>query len=587
MNRIFRRFYSYIFKYKLPFWGSIFVFALSSILGNIGPVILSNIVTNVQDSQMIVALDFLIYWIVAETFAVLFYATAVTLSDYTLFPAVRDLRLDIFKHIHSLDFVFHTNKSSGSLISKFKRGQTAYIQFYVIINHFFVTLGLDIIVMVVFLIGLYPKLVIAWAFVFIANLVATYFTVKNNVKKRDYSNATDDLVSATTVDNMIAFDTVMYFANERYEQKRLEHDTSLWHKAGLIYAWTFRYIDIGNGAIIWLGMILIVAVALFDLIEGNIGLGVFTMSVSFASYVGPKLFNIVFNIRDLAKNYVDLKDYLILLDEKIEVIDNPKPKAMVEWGKELKMKSASQIEFNNVCFSYGNNKFELKDINLDISPGESVALVGKSGAGKSSLVKLLLRFYDVTSGAIKIGGVDIRDVTKEILRKRIGIVPQDTVLFNETIGYNIAYGAESFTLKDIENACKAANLWDYIQSLPDGIRTLVGERGIKLSGGQRQRLAIARVIMEDAPIIVFDEATSSLDSESEKLIQDAFWKLAKNKTTIIIAHRLSTIKKADRIIVLNEGTIAEQGTHKDLIGQSTGLYKSLWELQSFGDGSIL
>jgi ATP-binding cassette, subfamily B, heavy metal transporter len=587
MSNILKTFYRFILKYKLPFIGSIIIFAISSLLGNIGPVFLKSIVTHVENGQMMDSLNFLIYWIIAEVFAVLLYALAVTLSDNSLFPAVRDLRLAVFKHIHSLDFVFHTNKSSGSLISKFKRGQAAFFQFYVILNHFFVTIGLDIIVMVGFLLTLYPKLVVVWAIIFVVNLIATYFTVRNNIRKRDFANMTDDLVSATTVDNMIAFDTVMYFANEKYEQERLERDTSLWHRAGLNYAMTFRFIDIGNGAIIWLGVVLIIGVALIDLIEGIIGLGTFTMAVAFATYLGPKLFHIVSSFRDLAKNYIDLKDYIALLDEKVQIVDTPKSFAMKEWMKELKDKSASRIEFEDLSFSYGNNKFELKNINLDIEPGESIALVGKSGAGKSSLVKLLLRFYDVTSGAIRIGDVDIRDVTKEVLRKRIGVVPQDTVLFNETIGYNIAYGAEEFTMKDIEQACKAANLWDYIKSLPDGVRTLVGERGIRLSGGQRQRLAIARVIMEDAPIIVFDEATSSLDSESEKLIQDAFWKLAKKKTTIIIAHRLSTIKKADRIIVLDEGKVIEQGSHSDLVKKDTGLYKKLWELQTFGDGQII
>jgi ABC-type multidrug transport system fused ATPase/permease subunit len=222
----------------------------------------------------------------------------------------------------------------------------------------------------------------------------------------------------------------------------------------------------------------------------------------------------------------------------------------------------------------------LKNFNLSIKPGESIALVGHSGAGKSTIVKLLMRLYDPTSGNIFVNGINIKDIPKTELRKKIGIVPQETILFNDTIGYNIAYGKSSFAIAEFNEVLKNSNLYDFVYSLPDTYLTQVGERGIKLSGGQKQRLGIARVFMENAPVVVFDEATSNLDSESERLIQESFWKLAKGRTTIIIAHRLSTVKKVDRIIVLQGGEIVEQGSHADLSKKDKGVYSYLWNLQS-------
>ena len=234
-------------------------------------------------------------------------------------------------------------------------------------------------------------------------------------------------------------------------------------------------------------------------------------------------------------------------------------------------------------FNYNEREDVLKDINLNIEPGQSIAFVGESGAGKTTMTKLLLRFYDVKSGAIKLDGVDIREITKQSLRQNIGLVPQEPVLFNDTIGYNITYPKDNVSQEQLEEAVKVANLHTFIESLPKKYDTLVGERGIKLSGGQKQRLAIARAFIADPKIIIFDEATSQLDSKSEKLIQDSFWKLVENKTTIIIAHRLSTVMKADRIVVIDNGEISQQGTHQELI-EHKGIYQSLWKLQS---GDIL
>jgi ATP-binding cassette subfamily B protein len=263
-----------------------------------------------------------------------------------------------------------------------------------------------------------------------------------------------------------------------------------------------------------------------------------------------------------------------VLDEKILVSDPKKPIAITG-------RVAGEIEFKGISFNYPeNNKSAVSEIDLKIGAGQSVALVGSSGVGKTTLVKLLLRFFDPTSGAITIDGVDIRKIKKSLLRAMMGVVPQEPIMFNNTIGYNIAYGLPNATAREIVAAARMANLADFIETLPKKYETSVGERGVKLSGGQKQRLAIARMILKNPDIIVFDEATSQLDSATEKLIQDAFWQAAKNKTAIVIAHRLSTIIRAEKIVVMEKGRIVEVGTHRQLISNKGGLYTNFWKLQS-------
>ena len=292
----------------------------------------------------------------------------------------------------------------------------------------------------------------------------------------------------------------------------------------------------------------------------------------FLSNFYPKLWDLVWGTRDLAKNYADIDKYFQLLDYDVEVKDPIDP---IE-----KQHTVGQIEFKNVSHSYkGGTKNAIKNLSLSINKGESIAFVGRSGSGKTTITKLLMRFFDPSSGKIEIDGINIKKFTKSTLRGFFGVVPQEAVLFNNTIGYNIGYGSAKQNYEDIKNAANLANISDFIESLPEKYETNVGERGIKLSGGQKQRLAIARMIMSNPDIIIFDEATSHLDSESEKLIQDAFWNYAKNKTTIVIAHRLSTVSKADRIVVMDKGKIVEIGKHEELLKNKDGIYSKLWNIQ--------
>jgi len=306
---------------------------------------------------------------------------------------------------------------------------------------------------------------------------------------------------------------------------------------------------------------------------GEITSGDLVLILGFVTEFFNRFFDLFFSLRTIVKCYVDISRYFNILDEKILVKDSKNPLKIDKIGGEIK--------FCDVDFSYPQGREgALRDFNLEIKSGETVALVGSSGAGKTTVVKLLMRFYDVDKGRIIIDDGDIRRFNKSDLRSFIGIVPQETILFNETIAYNIGYGLPEIKIEAIKRAAKIANLSDFIESLPQKYETLVGERGIKLSGGQRQRLSIARVVLSKPEIIIFDEATSQLDSESENLVQEAFWKMKKNKTTIIIAHRLSTIKKADRIVVIDNGKIVEKGTHKQLLSKKDSLYHHFWKLQT-------
>lgn len=393
------------------------------------------------------------------------------------------------------------------------------------------------------------------------------------MKKRADFNTEEDHISGIITDNLINFETVKYFAKEEWERNRLRQDFKKWTSVLWGFANTFRLIDITVGSIGNIGLFLVLFISLKQLVAAELTPGQFVLVLGFITDFYPKFYQLIFRFRDLAKNYTDLQTYFAILDNQIVIKDPVKP----VHKEEVK----GEIEFKNITFTYPEGKARsLHDFNLHIRNGQSVALVGKSGVGKTTIVKLLMRLYDIQKGDIAIDGINIKKFSKSQLRSFMGIVPQEPILFNNSIAFNIGYGAENATIAEIKAAAAMANMDDFIESLPKKYETNVGERGIKLSGGQKQRLAIARMILSNPDIIIFDEATSHLDSESEKAIQDAFWKAAKDKTTIIIAHRLATVVKADKIIVLEEGKIVEEGSHRALIAKKNGVYRHFWEMQS-------
>jgi ATP-binding cassette subfamily B protein len=410
-----------------------------------------------------------------------------------------------------------------------------------------------------------------------------YFLVKINIRKRQLFNDADDDVSGARVDNLVNFDTVKYFANEKFEQQRFSDLLAIWYQRLQDYFFTFRYFDGIVGNLINIALIGIMFIAIKDLRSGQIVLADFLLVTTFSMTLFPKMMNLLFSFRELAKKHTDISSYLNLLDEKISVQEPSNPQKIT--------KVQGQITFDQVAFAYENKQLVLEDFSLKIERGEAIALVGFSGAGKSTIAKLLMRMYDPTQGKILIDGVAIDQLSKTDLRKMVGVVPQDPLLFNNTVYFNISYADHQASKEEVFAAAKAAQVDAFIKDLPNGYETIVGERGIKLSGGQRQRLAIARILLEKPKIIIMDEATSSLDSASEKIIQQAFWNLVRDKkdprTSIIIAHRLSTIMQADRIVVIDQGKIAEIGTHQELIEKDGGIYQQLWSLQRngfIGDG---
>ena len=304
----------------------------------------------------------------------------------------------------------------------------------------------------------------------------------------------------------------------------------------------------------------------------KLGVGDFVLVVAFIESFHAKVWDLIWGFREIAKSYTDIQKYFGILDNEVQIKDpvNEKKLTIIK----------GEIEFSGVYFAYEKNTREaLKNVNLKIREGQTVALVGRSGSGKTTLVKLLMRFYDVSRGKITIDDINIKNLSKSRLRSFIGVVPQEPILFNHSIKYNISYGRPRASLKEIVSAARMANIAEFIETLPKKYETQVGERGVKLSGGQKQRLAIARMILADPEIIIFDEATSQLDSESERLIQDAIWRVTANKTTIIIAHRLSTVMKADKIIVMDNGKIVEIGSHRELLARKKSLYRRFWNLQ--------
>ena len=550
----------------------VLIIVIAPIIDSLTPYFYKQFVDKIPTHDYDLLLKILLFYIGIRFMALLFSTSRFLVGDILGVDAVANTIATVFAHIHNLDFAFHSSKSSGSLISAIKRGEGAFWNLYFSIHYRIVDVSVRFFVLLYFFKNLNSFIFIMTIVTFVLAILIMLVFVKMNVERKRKVNELEDDISSVIVDNMINFETVKLFVKELWEQRRLSVIQVDWRKAVWKYVYTFRGLDVSMGTVINISIFSILLYSLNMTIRGMFTLGDFVLIAVFLQSFFPYLFELVWGFRDIAKSYSDIEKFFGILDYGVEIKDPENP---VELEK-----IRGEIKYNNVTFTYSESKKEaVEKINLNIRQGQSIALVGRSGSGKTTLIKLLMRFYDVDQGMITVDGVDVRKFTKSHLRSFMGVVPQEPVLFNNTIEYNIGYGKEKVTKEEIVAAAKIANLHDFVLGMPKKYKTHVGERGIKLSGGQKQRLAIARMILSEPDIIIFDEATSQLDSENEKLIQDALWKVTKNKTTIIIAHRLSTAMRADKIVVMDKGKIVESGSHSVLLARDKSLYKHFWNLQ--------
>ena len=572
MFKTIKTFYRFVFRKRLIFVGFVVLIIISAVSGSILPYFYKLFVDALPGFNSQELFQIIYLYIGVSVVAILVDILGYLVGDIILFDAAIDARKTIFKHILDLDFLFHSGKSTGSLISIFKRGDGAFFDLFHLIHHRIADVVVSFLVMVYFFTKLNPAIGLVAIISMVLTAILTKFLLGYNIKKRNEFNKEEDIISGVIADNMINYETVKLFAQESHEESRLAKAFRSWRSALWGFGNSFRLIDITIGSVINLGIFAILALSTLAALHQRINVSDFVLIAAFTSSLFPRLWDLVWSSRDMAKAYSDIQKYFKLLEYEVEVKDPAKP---------IRVRHVyGEVELKNVNFAYKNRvKRAINNLSLKIEQGQAVALVGRSGSGKTTFVKLLMRFYDLESGEILLDGINIKDFTKSDLRSFIGVVPQEPILFNNTIAYNISYGKNIAKTAEIKAAAKLANISDFIESLPEKYQTEVGERGVKLSGGQKQRLAIARMILSDPDIVIFDEATSHLDSESEKLIQDAFWRARAGKTTIIIAHRLSTIMRADKIVVMEKGRIKEAGTHESLVKKRNSLYSHFWNLQ--------
>jgi len=485
--------------------------------------------------------------------------------------AVRALALRVFEHLHSLSIRFHLSRKTGALNRFIDRGTNSvrFLLSFVAFN--VVPTVIELLLIGGILWALFGFAYTAITIVTIALYVWLTFVITTwRTRIRREMNDAENDIGSRTVDSLLNFETVRYFNNESHEVARLDEALADYEKAAVRTRESLSLLNVAQAGVVTLGVTLMLVLAAFDIRNGDMTVGDFVVVNTYLLQVAIPL-NILGTVyREIRQSMVDMENLFALVDEKTDVADASDAKPLRHEG--------GVIEFQDVSFSYETNRTILKNINLAVDAGTTTAIVGPTGSGKSTISRLLLRFYDPQAGRILIDGQDLRALTQHSLREAIGVVPQDTVLFNDTIYYNIAYGNPKANDDQVLAAAEAAQLDDFIQRLPERYQTLVGERGLKLSGGEKQRVAIASALLRDPEIFFFDEATSSLDSTTEREIQSNFAEISKGKTSLVIAHRLSTIVEADQILVLAEGAITERGTHPTLLAEN-GLYAKLWREQ--------
>jgi ATP-binding cassette subfamily B protein len=487
------------------------------------------------------------------------------------YHAMNSLSVSVLSHLHNLSLRYHLERNTGAISRDMERGTQSIsaILNYLVFN--IIPTAAEFVLVAVILFSKYDVMFAGIIFFSVAFYIAFTLAVTEwRMHFRHEMNALDSSANGRAMDSLMNFETVKYFNNDEHEITRYRDTMSAWEDAAVKSQNTMSLLNFGQSAIIAIGVTGIMFLAAQGVVDGKLTLGdlVLINTMMLQLFLPLNFLGIIY--RSLKYALADMDMVLKLLQRPVEIVDRSD-------ARSLRIERAS-IEFREVGFHYNADRRILEHVSFRLDDGEKLAIVGPSGAGKSTIARLLFRFYDIDQGQILISGQDIATVTQQSLREAIGIVPQDTVLFNDSILYNIQYARPQASFEEVREAARLADIDSFISQLPQGYDTIVGERGLKLSGGEKQRVAIARVLLKDPAILVFDEATSSLDSQSEKNILDALTRISHNKTTLVIAHRLSTVIDADRIVVLQAGRICEQGDHESLI-RANGLYADMWRIQ--------
>jgi len=489
--------------------------------------------------------------------------------------AVRKIALQVFEHLHALTLQFHLGRQTGGVSRDIERG-TRGIQTLVSFSLYSILPTIIEFALVLAYFAYYYDIWFA-IITFVALVLYIVFTIKVTEWRTHYRrtmNEMDSRANQRAIDSLLNFETVKYFGNEQFESKRYDENLKHYQSAAILSQKSLAILNLGQQAIIAVGLVLILWRATQGVVDGSMTLGdlVLVNTLMIQLYIPLNFLGVIY--REMKQSITDMDRMFALLNADQEIKDKQNAHTLVinDFAR------GPEVRFENVYFLYNAKREILKDVSFIIPAGTITAVVGQSGAGKSTLARLLFRFYDIQAGAILLDGQNIQDVQQASLRKAIGIVPQDTVLFNDTIAYNIAYGSPGASPAEIQEAARAAQMNQFIEHLPEGYETSVGERGLKLSGGEKQRVAIARTLLKKPALLIFDEATSALDSRTERAFQEELFNLARNRTTLIIAHRLSTVVHADQILVMDQGKIIERGTHQQLL-QANGRYTSMWQMQ--------
>ena len=573
-----KRLFPYLWDYKWRVLAAL-TFMVGAKLGNVGvPLLLKNLVDTMNikpgDAQalLVVPAALLLGYGLLRLSTSLFTELRELVFSKATEGASRKISLEVFRHLHALSLRFHLERQTGGMTRDIERGTRGV--------HSLISYSLYSIIPTLIEVGLVLSILAVkfdmwFAWITLAAL-ACYITFTVTVtewrtKFRKQMNELDSSAHSRAIDSLLNYETVKYFNNENFEAKRYDENLERYRKAAVKSQTTLSLLNTGQQLIIAIGLVAMLWRATQGVVDGRMTLGDLVMVNAFMIqlYIPLGFLGVIY--REIKQSLTDLDKMFTLMEKDREIADEP-------GALPIQINASPAVKFEHVSFAYDPARPILKDVSFEIPPGKTVAVVGSSGAGKSTLARLLFRFYDVQQGRVTIAGQDIKHVTQASVRQAIGIVPQDTVLFNDTVEYNIAYGQTGATRSQVEEAAKSARIHDFITSTPLGYHTMVGERGLKLSGGEKQRVAIARTLLKNPPVVIFDEATSALDSANERAIQAELRATAQNKTTLVIAHRLSTVVDAHEILVMEEGRIVERGTHAELLALNQK-YAKMWNLQ--------